>query len=257
MMPPMTIGGLDNMKEKKKITPIRIIIDVLFFGVVGFMVLCFTWNFIDIRSGYKYPLFGQRTTVIVSPSMATVNDANKDYITEDMKQIQKYDVITTKDYKSFDDVKIYDIATYYTGKELICHRVVKKYESEGKQYIIFRGDANNVDDTPVSFELLRGKVTKITPKVGHVVAFFQSPYLFIALFGTLFFVFLGMFIITYKKDKKEPVKEVEEPKQEEPVKDEAPQEEQPAEESPKEEAHEEPAEQQENNKEEIPNDNKE
>jgi signal peptidase I len=240
----MKIGGLDNMKEKKKLKPIHIIIDVLFFGVIGFMVMCFTWNFIDIRSGYKYPLFGQRATVIVPPSMASVNDANKDYITEDMKQIQKYDVITTKDYKSFDEVQIYDIATYYTGKELICHRVIKKYESDGKQYIIFRGDANNVDDTPVSFELLRGKVTKITPKVGHVVAFFQSPYLFIALFGTLFFVFLGMFIITYKKDKKEPVKEENVPNEVNDKKDE----EKPLEEAKNEEI---------NNEEQTPQDNKE
>lgn len=239
----MTTGGLDNMKEKKKLKPIHIIIDVLFFGVIGFMIMCFTWNFIDIKSGYKYPLFGQRTTVIVSPSMASVNDANKDYITEDMKQIQKYDVITTKDYKSFDEVQIYDIATYYTGKELICHRVVKKYESNGKQYVIFRGDANNTDDAPVSFELLRGKVTKITPKVGHIVAFFQSPYLFIALFGTLFFVFLGMFIITYRKDKKEPVKQEETPHE---VNDEI-KEEKPLEEAKNEEI---------NNEEQTPQDNK-
>lgn len=190
-------------KEKKKIKPIHIIVDVIFFGVIGFMVLCFVWNFVDIRSGYQYPLFGQRTTVIVSQSMASINDAN-DYITEDMKQIQKYDVITTKGYKSFEDVEIYDIATYYSEtKQLVCHRVIDKYEADGKQYVVFRGDANNIDDAPVSFELVRGKVTKITPKVGHVVAFMQSPYLFIAIFGTLFFVFLGTFIITHKKDKKQ------------------------------------------------------
>ena len=203
-----------NNKEKKKIKPIHIIVDVIFFGVIGFMVLCFVWNFVDIRSGYQYPLFGQRTTVIVSQSMASVNDAN-DYITADMKQIQKFDVITTKQYKSYEDIEIYDIATYYsTSKDLVCHRVVDKYEDNGKQYVVFRGDANNVDDAPVSFELVRGKVTKITPKVGHVVAFMQSPYLFIAIFGTLFFVFLGTFIVTYKKDKKQTNEGAEVPQEE-------------------------------------------
>ena len=260
------------MKEKKKLKPIHIIIDVLFFGVIGFMVLCFTWNFVDIKSGYKYPLFGQRTTVIVSPSMATVNEAN-DYITSDMKQIQKYDVITTKGYKSYEDIQIYDIATYYSGsKELVCHRVIDKYESDGKQYVVFRGDANNIDDAPVFYELIRGKVVKITPKVGHAVAFIQSPYMFIALFGTLFFIFLGMFIINYKKEKKEPVEEqkVEEPIMEAPMDEKMPEdainEEKPVEEAPKEEAimeqpdeklPEEPQTEQENNQEEIPNDNKE
>ena len=246
---PMKTGGLCNMKEKKKLKPIHIIVDVIFFSIIGIMVFCFTWNVIDIKSGYRYPLFGQRSSVIVSPSMATVNNANKDYVTEDMKQIQKYDVVTTKQYKSFDDIEIYDIATYFSGgKDLICHRVVKKYidEETGKQYVIFRGDANNVDDAPVSYELIRGKVVKITPKVGHVVAFIQSPYLFIAIFGTLFFVFLGTFIATYKKNNKEPekVEEVpsEEPKPEEPVQ-EVPQEE--------------PEQPEQENKEEIPDDKKE
>ena len=203
-----------NNKEKKKIKPIHIIVDVIFFGVIGFMVLCFVWNFVDIRSGYQYPLFGQRTTVIVSQSMASVNDAN-DYITADMKQIQKFDVITTKQYKSYEDIKIYDVATYYSAsKDLVCHRVVDKYEDNGKQYVVFRGDANNVDDAPVSFELVRGKVVKVTPKVGHVVAFMQSPYLFIAIFGTLFFVFLGTFIVTYKKDKKQTNEGAEVPQEE-------------------------------------------
>lgn len=198
------------MKEKKKIKPVQLAVDIIFFSIIGFMVLCFTWNFVDIKSGYKYPLFGMRQSVIVSPSMATVNEAN-DYVTSDMKQIQKYDVVTTKAYKSYDDIQIYDIATYYTGsKDLICHRVVDKYEADGKQYVVFRGDANAVNDAPVSYELIRGKVINITPKAGHVVAFVQSPYMFIALFGTIFFVCLGLFIVNYKKDKKQEEKQPEE-----------------------------------------------
>lgn len=192
-------------KEKKKIKPVRIIIDVVFFGVVGFMVLCFTWNFIDIKSGYKYPLFGHRSTVIVSPSMATANAAN-DYITGDMKQIQKYDVVTTSNYKSFDDINIYDVATYFSGNNtLICHRVIDKYVGDnGIQYVVFRGDANNVSDAPVSYDLIRGKVVSVTPKIGHFVSFIQSPYVFIALFGTVFFVALGLFIVNFNKEKKQP-----------------------------------------------------
>ena len=256
------IGGLTNMKEKKKLKPIHIVVDVLFFGVIGFMVLCFVWNFVDIRSGYQYPLFGQRTTVIVSESMATVNSANE-YVTSDMKQIQKYDVITTKAYKSYEDIQIYDIATYYSSsKELICHRVIDKYEDNGKQYVVFRGDANNIDDAPVSYELVRGKVIKITPKVGHVVAFVQSPYLFIAIFGTLFFVFLGTFIVTYKKDKKQTNEGEEIPQEEafeEPMDEKMPEDdikEEPAPEAPQEEVK---AEEnvEESNKEEIPDDKKE
>lgn len=189
-------------KDKKNSKASRIILNTVFFTIIGLMVAFYTWNFIDIRSGYKYPIFGLRTSVIVSPSMAGVHDDNT-YITEDMEQIQQYDVITTKQYQSFDEIQIYDIATYYNGsKDLICHRVVDKYVYEGKQYVVFRGDANNVDDVPVSYDLIRGKVVNVTPKIGHVVAFIQSPYLFIAIFGTVFFVALAMFIIGFKKDNK-------------------------------------------------------
>ena len=192
------------MEEKKQPSKkAKIIGNTIFFTIIGIMVTLFVWNFIDIKSGYKYPIFGTRTSVIVSPSMSQVNDANKDYITEDMKQIQVYDVVTTVNYKNYDEIKIYDIATYFNGsKDLVCHRVVDKYEDNGKQYIVFRGDANNINDAPVSYDLIRGKVVSITPKAGKVVAFVQSPFFSIAIFGTIFFVALGIFIIDYNKNKK-------------------------------------------------------
>lgn len=193
---------MKEKKQKKKHTFWRVLGDIIFFSVVGFIAAYFVWNQFDIHTGYQHSFFGTRNSVIVSPSMSTVNESN-DYITEDMKQLQKYDVITTLDYKSFDEIEIYDIATYCSSSnELICHRVVDKYEADGKQYIVFRGDANNINDEPVSYELIRGKVVYVTPKIGHVVAFVQSPYILIAIFGTLFFVFFGAFIITYKKEKK-------------------------------------------------------
>ena len=190
-------------KEKKPSKKLKIIGNAIFFTLIGIIVTFSVWNFVDIRSGYKYPIFGMRTSVIVSPSMAEKNDANT-YLTDDMKQIQKYDVVTTVKYKSFDDIKLYDVATYFNGsRDLICHRVIDKYESEGKQYVVFRGDANNVSDAPVSYELVRGRVVSVTPKVGHFVSFIQSPYFFIAIFGTVFFVALGLFIVNLGKEKKQ------------------------------------------------------
>ena len=192
-------------KEKKKPSKkVKIIGNTIFFSVITIMVTFFVWNFIDIQSGYKYPIFGTRTSVIVSPSMATVNDANT-YVTSDMKQIKPYDVVTTKNYKSYDDIKIYDIATYFTGtKNLVCHRVIDKYVGEnGKQYIVFRGDANATNDAPVSYDLIRGKVVNISRGTGHFIAFVQSPFFFIAIFGTIFFVALGMFIIDQSKQNKQ------------------------------------------------------
>lgn len=192
-------------KEKKPNKKLKIIGNSIFFTLIAVIVTFSVWNFIDIRSGYKYPIFGMRTSVIVSPSMAVKNDTNT-YLTDDMKQIQKYDVVTTVQYKSYDDIKLYDVATYFNGtKDLICHRVIDKYIGDnGVQYVVFRGDSNNVSDAPVSYELIRGKVVNVTPKAGHFVSFVQSPYFFIAVFGTIFFVALGLFIVNLGKEKKQP-----------------------------------------------------
>ncbi|MBO7573624.1 MAG: hypothetical protein J6T25_02470 [Bacilli bacterium] len=231
------------MEKSKKV---KIIGNSIFFSIITLMVFFFVWNYIDIKSGYKYPIFGLRKSVIVSPSMATVNDANT-YITPEMKQIKKYDVVTTKQYKSFDSIKQYDIATYFAGSNtLICHRVIDKYIDEsGHKYVVFRGDANNTNDAPVSYSLIRGKVVSISRGTGHFVAFIQSPYFFIAIFGVVFSVALGMFIIDHNKQQKaleaadgEPEPEETKP-QEEPKVEEEPQ---PVEEEKAEEPAEEPAE---------------
>ena len=249
------------MEKSKKA---KIIGNTIFFSIITIMVTFFVWNFIDIKSGYKYPIFGLRKSVIVSPSMATVNEAN-DYITPEMKQIKQYDVVTTTQYKSFDSIKQYDIATYFSGsKNLICHRVVDKYIDEnGNKYVVFRGDANNTNDTPVSYSLVRGKVVSISRGTGHFVAFIQSPYFFIAIFGTVFFVALGMFIADKNKENKKVAateteagqpketpatdetqteEQVEDNPNEAPV-EETPMEEKPAEEEPAEEKPEEATEQ--------------
>lgn len=194
----------ENVEQKKPSKKLKIIGNVIFFTLITVIVTFSVWNFVDIRSGYKYPVFGMRTSVIVSPSMAGRNDANT-YLTDDMKQIQKYDVVTTVQYKSYDDIKLYDVATYFNGsKDLICHRVIDKYVGDnGVQYVVFRGDSNNVSDAPVSYNLVRGKVVSVTPKAGHFVSFVQSPYFFIAIFGTVFFAALGLFIVNLGKGKKQ------------------------------------------------------
>ena len=78
-------------EQKKPSKKLKIIGNAVFFTLISVIVAFSVWNFVDIRSGYKYPIFGMRTSVIVSPSMAGRNDANT-YLTDDMKQIQKYDV---------------------------------------------------------------------------------------------------------------------------------------------------------------------
>ncbi len=200
----IVIGRRFNMENenKNRKTKKRIVFDVVFFTLLSLMLAVVIVTFVDIKSGYKYPLFGLRTSVITSPSMATVNPANESYITNDMKQIQKNDVIVTKQYSSFDEIKIYDVATYYSGNSiLVCHRVIDKYEENGEKYVVFKGDANATIDAPVKYSFVRGKVINVVPKAGAFVSFIQSPYFFIGLFGAGFFVALAFFVVDSKKKK--------------------------------------------------------
>lgn len=226
---------MENENKKKRSTK-RIVFDVVFFSLLSLMLAIIVTTFIDIKSGYKYPIFGLRASVISSPSMATVDPANESYITDDMKQIQKNDVIITKQYQSFEDIKIYDVATYYSGNSLlICHRVVDKYEEDGVKYVVFKGDANSSIDAPVKYSFVRGKVINVIPKAGTFVSFIQSPFFIIGLFGAGFFVALAFFIVDSKKKQaiteqhnnqnevpasKEPNNEPEEPSKEETPKEE-------------------------------------
>lgn len=60
--------------------------------------------------------------------------------------------------------------------------------------------------------MIRGKVVSVTPKAGHFVSFVQSPYFFLAICGSVFFVALGLFIVNLGKEKKqkEPQDQIEE-----------------------------------------------
>lgn len=198
----ITTGQQFDMENENKRSKKRIVFDVVFFSLLALMLAVVITTFIDIRSGYKYPIFGLRTSVITSQSMATVDPENESYITSDMKQIQKNDVITTKQYHSFEEIKIYDVATYYAGNSmLICHRVIDKYEENGEKYIVFKGDANSSIDAPVKYSFVRGKVINVVPKAGAFVSFVQSPYFIIGLFGAGFFVALAFYIVDSKKKK--------------------------------------------------------
>ena len=191
---------MNNDNKLKKIR--KIISDIAFWSFIGLIVAFFIINGIDQHTGYQYPILGYRQSVIVSDSMSQANSDNT-YLDDSMHRIYKYDVILTKNYESFEQIKQYDVVTYYSEKNgLICHRVVDKYiNEEGVGYIVTRGDSNNTDDTPVAYSLVRGKVVHVTPKIGQFVLFIQSPYFLLAFFGTGFFVALGIIIFDHKGKK--------------------------------------------------------
>ena len=192
-------------KTKKK----TIILGVVFWTITALIGSIILTNVIDRNTNYRAPYFGLRVSVVVSSSMSRKHEDNT-YLTDGMKQIQIKDAVITYVYRSFDDIQIYDVASYASSMGLITHRVIDKYEQDGTQYVVFRGDANNINDEPVPYEFVRGKVIAVMPKIGAVILYMQSWYFALALFFGLFFVFLGIYISKYHKGKKKQLAPAEE-----------------------------------------------
>lgn len=85
----MTINErIKNIRKRKVIKGLIIAANSLFFTIIGAILLFVVVSNIDLHTGYRFPVFGYRTSVIVSESMAYVNPKNE-YITEDMHQIKR------------------------------------------------------------------------------------------------------------------------------------------------------------------------
>ena len=188
-------------KQKRKIRLLSLVGEMLLWVLALFCVSYAVTNVIDSHTNYNCSFFGYRISVIVSGSMENKNPEN-DYLTDSMKRIEKDSIIMAKEV-SYEDIKIYDVVLHVDSGNLICHRVIDKYESNGTKYLVTRGDSNNLDDAPFAFSLCRGKVFNVIPKAGHFVLFLQSGYFLVALFFSIFLVAGTLLFLSLKKDKKE------------------------------------------------------
>ena len=201
--------------------------NILVWSLIGTFLLIGGIRFVDKKSGYK--VLNNHVAVVVSDSMSEVHPNNTSYMPEDSQRLKKGDIIKAQEYKTYEDIKLYDIVVYEAGDgNLICHRVVDKYENDEGKWVVTKGDANPTIDTPISSNLVHGKVVKTLKGVGKVTMFMQSPYFLIALFGSGFSILAGFLIVEiFGKKKKEedsqkPLKSTGNPKKndEKPVKNE-------------------------------------
>ena len=189
------------MEVRKKKHVGRIIFNIFYwivFALIGVVVIN---RIVDQNNQYRYPLFGYRLTVIISPSMASVDPANEPYITNEMQRVYVNDAITTKEYTSYSEIQLYDIATYYKNGVLICHRVIDKYEDSTGKYLIFRGDANAASDDPVKYDQVRGKVVNIDHNIGQFILFVQSTWGKVTIFGALGIIYISSLFVHSKEER--------------------------------------------------------
>lgn len=72
---------------------------------------------------------------------------------------------------SIQGLRIGDIALFHRGGQLICHRIVKKHQTNGKVFIVTKGEIGSCRDEPVPAEDILGKVVEV--KKGGIAIFLK------------------------------------------------------------------------------------
>lgn len=85
----------------------------------------------------------------------------------------------------FEDLQLQDTVLFTQGGELVTHRIMEI----GEGYLITKGTANDIVDTPVSQSDYKAKVLFGIPYLSVILMFYESPIYFV-IFAVLLFFFL-------------------------------------------------------------------
>lgn len=118
--------------------------------------------------------------------------------------IKSGDIIISKTVEPA-DVNIGDVISFFdpagNGQSVVTHKVIDKYEIDGKLFFKTKGTNNNTEDTlPVPADKLVGKYTDVRiPLAGHVAIFMQTiPGLIVCVIVPIL-LFVGYDIIRRRK----------------------------------------------------------
>lgn len=158
------------MKVLSKIS--NIIMDILIF-IVFICLIFVVYNTIQLKVLKKAytNYFGYTYFEILTGSMKNEIDVN-DYVF----------VKITK------DVNENDIISFYSDDKVVTHRVKSINDNE----VITQGDANNIEDLPITKDDIIGKVIFIGHSYGKYVKVITTPIVFIPFFITIFLFNLAL-----------------------------------------------------------------
>ena len=140
------------MKKIKIWSILRITLIIVMAIIIGVRV--YLWN-AESLLGNRMPMpFGYGAAVVLSGSMEPVLSVN--------------DLIIAKE---TEDYAVGDMVVFQDGNSVVVHRIV----AVGEDAIQTKGDANNVEDAPISKDVVKGKVIAYIPAAGYVVAFLKTP----------------------------------------------------------------------------------
>lgn len=156
----------------------------LFIGIA-----LYSWN-AETLVGNAMPMpFGFGVSAVLSGSMEPA------YSVDDLVIVKKSD-----------EYKVGDVVVYQSDNSLIMHRIILIDGNE----IVTKGDANNIEDSPIKKEYIKGKGIARIRKAGAVMMFLKSPAGFlIMLIGAIV-----LFELPYYKERRKAIDEQEKIKEE-------------------------------------------
>ena len=176
-------------KEKKRVSDIKklfkLVINILIYLIlVPILLLNFVLIIKSIGSPNEIPnILGYKVLMIISKSMEPELNVN--------------DAVIVKKVNSA-EIKMGDIITFYSNKQLITHRVAKLDIVSDKVYYTTKGDNNNnFDMDKIRYENIEGKYIFKISNFANFYSILKSP---ITFFVIIFLVILNyMYTIRLQK----------------------------------------------------------
>lgn len=166
---------------KKKV--FRIIGAVTLALIVGFSIgLCFYSYNARVVNNDALPMpFGLGVSVVYSGSMEPT------YSPGDLVFV-----------RPADSYAVDDIIVFQRNEKAVMHRIIAIDENT----VVTKGDANNVEDEPMSVSVIKGKVVLTIPWVGHIFRFIKSTAGTITILAVAFVLFELSFILEKRAARK-------------------------------------------------------
>lgn len=132
--------------------PLRTLFLIVVSLVLGINI--YSWNARSLTGNVLPMPFGYGGAVVLSGSM------------EPAIMVDELIIVQAQD-----SYEVGDVVVYQSGRLLVVHRIM---EIDGET-VTTRGDANNVDDEPVSIDHIKGRVIAHIPHVGALVRLLKTP----------------------------------------------------------------------------------
>lgn len=176
------------MKEKKSV--LKKIANVLLTVVIILLAVIIAFTMFVRITGNTPTLFGYSIFRVSTGSMEP--------------ELMVGDVILTKEVDDVNSLDVGEVITYRGtigeyADMLITHQIVKApYVENGTTYVVTKGIANEIEDSPVPVDKITGKLVCKIPFLDMIYSFFLTPWGLLTAILLILLAFAGEFWNIYK-----------------------------------------------------------